>query len=302
MTHLKRLMEWHSRISGVRHIYGRTFGRYPSLLRPRRYSEKIQWRKLFGTDPSHAIFCDKLATRDYIAAKGFGHLLTELIWSGEDLDASPLRSLTCPFVLKSNHASAQYVLVPDPTSANYEEMAEKARQWLQIDYSEVASEAAYRGLPRRLMIERMILRSDGLQPAEHRVFVFHGKVRVIATMLVTREGVFSAFHLDNWTRLNWRGINPPYEPELPRPRHFEEMIAVAECLAKDDEHLRVDFYDDGEHNAVGEITVYTWSGLARLKPEAADRELGKFWNLRRPMRRALACIVFGRWPCGTTRQ
>lgn len=295
MGHIRRLLEWRLRIIEIRRTYKNSHGRAPSVLFPRLYSEKIQWRKLFGSDPRHAVFCDKLATRAYIAGKGFGHLLPDLIWSGEDLSDSPIRSLDFPVVLKSNHASAQYVFVRDCAAINYDEIANLTRKWLAVDWAEQLNEPAYFGIPRRLMIERMIANGDGSQTIEHRVFVFHGKVKLIASMIVTNDGVFSLFHTPDWERLYWKGINPPYEPGLPRPERITEIIAIAEALTDGDDHLRVDFYDDGTRLFIGEITVYSWSGLLNLSPRTADSQMGAFWTLKSAFPKALARIAFDEW-------
>ncbi|MGA3303265.1 MAG: ATP-grasp fold amidoligase family protein [Methylovirgula sp.] len=257
----------------------------------------MQWRKLFGFEPSHAIYCNKLATRDFIAANGFGHCLTQLIWTGEDLDASPLRSLTFPFVLKSNHGSNLYIVVRDPTGVDYDDVGREAREWLRLDYGDLMSEPGYFRLPRRLMIERMILTEDGSRPREHRILVFHGKAQIVISEIPTDEhyGSCSQFHTADWERLHWQGLYPLYEPDLARPVQLGAMIAVAEQLVGPDDHLRVDFYEDGSDFKIGEITTYSYSGLVKFMPRTADSELGALWSIRHPLRRALAKIASGTW-------
>src|SRR5580658_10426414 len=46
-----RLGQWALAIRRVRADYRRVTGRAPALLRPRRFTEKMQWRKLFELDP-----------------------------------------------------------------------------------------------------------------------------------------------------------------------------------------------------------------------------------------------------------
>lgn len=279
----------------VRQDYRNSHGRAPSIFFPRLYSEKIQWRKLFDSDPRHAVFCDKLTTRAYVAAKGFGHLLPELIWSGDDLSDSPIRSLDFPVVLKSNHASAQYVLVRDCAAMDYNDIANLTRKWLAVDWAEQLNEPAYLGIPRCLMIERMLVNPNGLPPIEHRAFIFHGKVKFIATILAFHDKCLSSFHTPEWERLDWKAINEPLEFNLEKPDHFGEVIRICECLGKGYDHLRVDFYHDASRLYIGEITVYTWSGLQPLTPRNADRDIGEYWNLDRPLFTAGAKILASKW-------
>ena len=56
----------------VRRAYLEKHGRAPRLLRPRRFTEKIQWRKLFDFNPLFPTLCDKIAVRDYIAGMEAG--------------------------------------------------------------------------------------------------------------------------------------------------------------------------------------------------------------------------------------
>ena len=44
-------------------------GHKPRLLRPGRFTEKMQWRKLFDLNPIYAVITDKLASRDFIAER-----------------------------------------------------------------------------------------------------------------------------------------------------------------------------------------------------------------------------------------
>lgn len=295
MNHLKRLASWLMRIWRVQHDYHWVTGRFLAISRPRLYTEKIQWRKLFGFEPSHAIYCDKLATRSFVESKGLGRHLSDLIWSGENIEQSPLRSLTFPCVIKSSHASGQTIIVRDPATADLKAIGRQTRDWLAVDYGDLMSEPGYFRLPRRLMIERMILKADGSRPHEHRVMVFGGKARIVITEVPTETGYCTQFHTAGWVRLNWKGLYPPYEPDLVRPKQLDAMIVAAEQLAGDDEHLRIDLYDLGDDFKIGEITVYSYSGLVNFAPRSADAELGAFWNFPHPFRRALARIARGTW-------
>ena len=48
------------------------------LKNPRRFTEKIQWYKLYYKNPVMPVCADKFAVREYIRDKGLGHILTDL--------------------------------------------------------------------------------------------------------------------------------------------------------------------------------------------------------------------------------
>ena len=74
-------------------------------------------------------------------------------------------------------------------------------------------------------------------------------------------------HTLDWTELPWTVTHPrPTEPVDP-PRHFGEMIRIAERLGTGFDHVRVDMYECDDKIYVGEMTVYSYSGLHPIQPE-----------------------------------
>ena len=76
---------------------------------------------------------------------------------------------------------------------------------------------------------------------------------------------------------------------------LDEMLHVATLLATGFDHLRIDMYDQGDRFWVGEITVYSYSGLVPFTPDEADYWLGAAWKLHSPLRRALATMLRRPW-------
>ena len=167
--------------------YHKSFGRYPNLVRPRRFSEKIQWRKLFDLDPIYAEVTDKLTARDFIAARVGAACLPPLLWTGGTPDDVPFDRLEPPYVLKCSHGSGFNVVVYDRATLDVAATREKLRGWLAINYGNVFREPGYIPLRPRLLAERMMLEPDGTPALEHKVFVFGGKARMIHSVAVKRE-------------------------------------------------------------------------------------------------------------------
>jgi hypothetical protein len=239
-----RIGAWLAAILKVRRDYRRHHGRAPRLFAPVRYTEKVQWRKLFDLDPAYAVLSDKLAVRGLIAARAGPELLTPLLWSGDDPDAIPFERLERPYVLKSTHASGHVVIVGPDDPISPDELRTRARAWLDHCYGTQMYEPAYVHIPRRLMIERRVTRPDGGAPGEIRLFVFGGRVAVANTVFVEdgrmRNG---AFHTANWRRLDWHFSRRLEDREFPPPPRLDEMIRAAERIGAGFDHVRVDFYD-----------------------------------------------------------
>lgn len=262
-------------------------------MAPRRFSEKMQWRKLFDMNPLYAILSDKLSVRDFIASRVGETYLVPLIWSGTVNDI-PFDRLRPPFAFKSNHASGHYILVGAHDEMQKSELRARGAEWLSQRHGIMQDEPGYTPIRPRLMIEQMIVTDSSERPEEVRLFVFNGKVEVINTVFVEDGQIRNgAFHTPNWTRLNWY-FSRALEREFVRPERLADMIRVAERLGKDLDHVRVDFYDCGRRIYISEMTLYSWSGLSRFNPDEADLALGSYWHIRRPLLRAAAAVLFGR--------
>jgi hypothetical protein len=291
---MRRLSAWRRAIAAIRDKYTGDIGRPPRLFRPRRFTEKMQWRKLFDSNPQFSIFCDKLATRTYIAASIGPGYLAPLLWSG-GADEIPFDDLTPPYFLKSSHASGHVLHVTPEIAHDRDAITAQARAWLQCCYFSVSAEPGYKNVPRRLIAEQDLRAADGGPPDERRLFVFNGKVAVINSVFVEDGKVRNgAFHTPDWTPLNWYFTRIPPR-DFPRPTRLAEMIGIAELLSAGIDHLRVDFFDCGAQIFAGELTPYAWGGLSRFTPDEADEILGRLWRLPFPFTRALVTIVTRNW-------
>ena len=281
-----------SDIKRVRRLHYEALGRYPDLLRPRRFSEKIQWRKLFDLNPVYAVLADKIAAREFIAARVGAGYLPEMLWTGEQPEDIPFDTLEPPYILKCNHGSTFNIIVSDNAEIDRAAIREKLREWLAMDYGTIFHEPAYFSVKPQLLAERMLLGPDGTPSTEHKFFTFDGTARAIHSVSVNRDRErFDSFHDRDWRRLDWRGINPPVERELERPANFDGLLTLAEALGAGFDHMRVDLYDWRGEPRIGELTPYNFSGLSEFQPDQAELMLGSWWRLRFPLSRALIAML-----------
>jgi hypothetical protein len=287
------MAEWRASIGRVRKAYRDHFGRAPNLVRPRLFSEKMQWRKLFDLDPRYAILSDKIAARDYIAATIGAHYLAPLLLVSDDPDTAPFEALDPPYVVKSAHGSGDLLRVMSPADINPVTRT-LMRRWLAGCHGTRYDEPGYIHVPRRVLAERMILNRDGTPPLERRMFVFEGRVRLTQTIMVEKNALrIVAYHDRDWNRLPWRGDSEPHPGPFPRPQRYDELIALADRLGGEFDHVRTDFYDADDQVYAGEVTIYTWSGLMNFNSPDPDRILGSYWKLKSPVARASRAVLFG---------
>lgn len=291
----QRLAVWRKSIRHLKRLYRDRFGRPLRLLRPRTYTEKMQWRKLFDLNSDHAVFSDKLAVRDFIAARIGGGRFPRLLWCGDDPDAIPFDHLDPPYVIKSTHGSGQVIRVAERGDVDIADARARCAAWLSRPYGLEYGEPGYQYVPRRIIIERMLRGPDGGAPTELRVFTFDGRARLIQSVFV-RDGSprHGAFHDPDWQRRYWYLESPPRPDIHLRPERLDELIALAEQVAEGYDHLRVDFFEAAEGLRIGEITLYSWSGLLPFRPREADDILGSYWTITAPVWRALKAVLWQR--------
>ncbi len=288
---MQRIARWLGTIRQFRAAYADAHERKPHLFRPRYFTEKINWRKLFDDRREFISFSDKLATRAWIATRIGEEYLAPLLWTGT-AEEIPFDTLAPPYFLKSSHASGQVIMVTGENADRTEDLRTEASNWLTIDWFDVNGERGYKNVPRRLMAEQALLDEEGERPLERRFFVFDGTARIINTTFVEEGRLRSgAFHTRDWQYLDWY-FTRKVTRKFPKPERLDDMIRIAELLGKGIDHVRVDFFDCGSRIFVGELTSYSWSGLARFNPPAADLMLGSYWRLRWPRLRAIKAILF----------
>jgi hypothetical protein len=69
--------------------------------------------------------------------------------------------------------------VPDKRAVRRDELVRLARRWLASDFNLVGREWAYRNIERAVYAEELLRGEEGGSPADYKLFVFSGKVRLI---------------------------------------------------------------------------------------------------------------------------
>jgi hypothetical protein len=285
-------LDWLRAIRRIYITYHNSYGFYPSLIFPARYTEKMQWRKLFDLNPVFSVLCDKLAVRDFVRERVGQELLIPLLWFGDDPSAIPFDTLEPPYILKSSHASGHAIIVENKASLDETTIRETARNWLTWNHGKALDEPGYIHVPHALLIEKLLLNGDGSTPLEHKVLVFDGVARVILTVTVSAKNRarFESYHTADWIELPWTILHPLGQSLKP-PRRLEEIIEIAERLGAGFDHVRIDLYECDDRIYAGEMSVYSYSGLRPITPDSADFVLGAYWKIRLKGLRALWAIL-----------
>ena len=293
---LYQRMRWWRMTRKVRRTYNQQLQRPLHLFRPRRFTEKMQWRKLFDLDPIYVVFCDKVATRDYVSQRVGSDAVVQMLWLGSDPVALPFDKLRPPYIIKCSHGSGMNIVVRGNDN-DYAAIRTQLGRWLAIDYGIELYEPGYCAVPHRLLVEPLLTHQGGF-PIEYKFFMFDGVTLLI--MLRVNYGDLAheriqAYYDVQWRQLPFRTSDMPNTDPIPRPLEFDTMRVMAQRLAAGRDFLRVDFLVSDERVYVGELTSYHRSGLFHFEPDKQDFVLGEWWKLRRPFLRAVWTIITSDW-------
>jgi hypothetical protein len=249
------------------------FGRYPNLLRPRTFNEKVLHRTVFDRRPILITLQDKHAAREYVRQRVGEHVLPRLYWSTKNPADIPFDLLPVCFVVKATHGCGFNYLVPDKTRVDWADVMAKCARWLNSNYYWSYRDWAYKHIEPRIIVEEFISDGTGQSPLNYRIFVFGGRVQLIQV----DAGQRCDYYNRSWNRLDLRGGREPIGG-VPRPALLADLIDCAEALGAGLDFIRVDLYVTTKVY-FGEMNVYPRSGVKKFVPERWNRYFGDLWDL-----------------------
>ena len=254
-------------------------GRWPNLNAPERFSEKLQWLKLYDRRPLMHTLADKLAAKEWVSGRvGSEYVIPvkKVIGAVENLTMAQLPDF--PFVLKFNHDSGGVKVCR--SEADFDLAAMRAFYTARNrSFYPINLEWEYKGITPTLFAEEYIddpTNSGVLR--DYKIHCFAGEPRLIQVLSDRWNQI-----KEDWLRPDWQPVDFWYvsahraEPE--RPNELAEMLALARRLSQSFPYVRVDLYVTGDRILVGEFTFRPYGGFMQWKPDQADLEVGRMLTL-----------------------
>lgn len=263
-------------------------GRKLNLKNPQRFTEKLQWYKLYYRHPDMPRCVDKYDVRRYVEECGLGHILNELYGVYEKVEDIDFDSLPNQFVIKDTLGGGGngIIVCKNKDDLDWNDACKKMRAWVSQKVVKNGGREwpYYSGHQKhRLIIEKYIDSNEnegGL--IDYKFFCFQGKVEFLY-VVADRElgvgaglGVFDArFNMLRCRRADER----PLKRNISKPDNYDELIKCAQRLSGRFPHARVDLYSHNHRVIFGEITFFDGSGYMCYEPDSFDYEAGKYFAL-----------------------
>lgn len=263
--------------------YYLTFGRKLNLKMPERYTEKVQWYKLYYHDPLMKKCSDKYDVRQYVTEKGLDNILNECYGVYDSIEEINLDELPDKFVLKDTMGSGgtSIIFVHDKATFDFESIKGTLKKWLDtpVNRKSYGREWGYDGIKHRIIAEKMLLPDSTSDLPDYKFFCFNSKVFCSYFMKNysqhPEEGVLGFCDRDFKLLPAYRKDFKPLLEQPEKPENYELMLEYAEKLAQDFPHVRVDFYNINGQIIFGELTFYNASGYTEFNPDSFDFTMGK---------------------------
>lgn len=258
--------------AGVVMQYFFAFRRLPNLKNPQRFTEKIQWMKIYGRLEKLSCYVDKYAVREYVTSCIGEEYLIPCFSVISATDKIPWDSLPNRFVIKATHGSGFNILVKDKSQINFNAIGSKIEKWLSRDYSRITKELQYKNCTRKVLFEEYLDINEN-EPYDYKYFCVNGKIEVIQILMYSSHHKIYGIHFNN----NWQYLSLPRKDiselktiNLPSAESILKMQQIVCSLAKPFPFVRVDLYYVKGRVFFGELTFCPTSGLIKFYPDELD--------------------------------
>ena len=265
------------------------------------FNSKLAHKMRKDRNPRLIELADKFAVRKFVEERVGSKYLPRLIFAGGDTREILEMELPNEFVVKPNHASAAGVLVANSYSdllpkndenwgwqffftnysiLNRQDLVDLCNYWLSKDfYYEPFKfpEWAYKNISPKIVIEELLVGWNSILPVDYKFFVFKGEIKMIFVVTERFDGPKANLFDRDWNEIKGLYIYPPSNKLIEKPKHFEEMLNVAEALGEDIDFVRVDLYSTNKGVKFSEMTIYPSAAMNKIRPISLDKWLGKFW-------------------------
>lgn len=252
-------------------------GRHTDFVNPVRFTDKMQWMKIFYRDDTWRICSDKYLVRKYLTDLGYGYLLNEMLGVYDRVDEINPDALPDRFVLKATHGSGFNLICTDKANVNWYWWKKIMNNWLGQNIYYYCREWNYDKPEPRIIIEKFLENEERPEAGinDYKFLCLNGKPEYVIVDTDRYVGHRRNIYSPEWELLDVETDAPNYNGKIDKPAKLDEMLRLAKELSEPFPFVRVDFYLVEDRIYFGELTFLPWGGFVRYKPDSFDIEVGE---------------------------
>lgn len=259
-------------------------GRSLNLHNPTRYTEKLQWYKMYYRNPMMHECVDKYNVREFVRRKGLENILIPLIAKYDSINHVDWDSLPNQFVIKTTNGGGGLNVAICNDKAKIDITLLKDRLTNEVIKSNTGGrEWAYYGLKSRIIVEELLINKKKPEAGinDYKIFCYNGRPKYIIVDIDRYTDHKRNFYDVNWNNLQITSDCKEAKVDIEKPKNLEKMLKIASRLSEDFPYVRVDLYNCEDKIYFGELTFYPWSGYVQFFPDNADYLFGEDFDLNK---------------------
>lgn len=262
-------------------------GRKLNLKKPKRFTEKLQWYKLYYRNTEMSKCADKYTVREYVTSKGYPDILIELYGVYNTIEDIDFDKLPNQFVLKSsNGGGGNEVFIHEEnkriSQREINNLKKRTKNWTRIKNKDIGREWVYCVEKPKLLVEKYLNDEGDLGLVDYKFLCFNGIICAVYYIYQRKAGQRVKLIIcdENLTPLPYSRCDELPGTVLPvKPHNYERMKEIARILSQEFPHVRVDLYNVKGKVYFSELTFFDGSGYMKYEPDEYDYILGSYFNL-----------------------
>ena len=255
-----------------------------NLKKPKKFTEKIQWLKLYDSTPIKTKLTDKVLVRDWVKEKIGEEYLKEVFCVADKFDDINFESLPNSFFIKTNHASGYYYKIKDKAKfLKVEKLFNLIKQNLEKKlninfYTQAGLELQYKNIIPKLLIEENLFPNEDEFPIEYQIFCFNGVPKIYQKFNCTKFPTTTIYNQDySIAQFSFDSRYRCIDEEA--PESLKKAVELSKKLSQDFKLVRVDWLYAKEKLYFNEMTFTPYSGFYMFENQKWDYEIGKLLKL-----------------------
>ncbi|MBQ9244888.1 hypothetical protein IJ182_01320 [bacterium] len=271
--------------SYLRQIYKQNMnGKTLNLYSPERFSEKIQWLKLYDNLPEKSTLTDKLKVRDYVKEKIGEQYLKPVLQVANSFDEIDFNSLPETFVMKCTHGSKWQNIVKSKKGllehkVIFDIVHDQFNGWLTHEFMPFSAfEMQYKFIEPKILIEPLLRENINEMPAEYEIYCFNGKPKIFQKVRYGQNKEATVYD-ENFNIMNLKFSSDYNLKNEEADNYIKEAVELSKKLVGDFKLVRIDWLLYKGQLYFNEMTFTPFSGFYNFEDDKWDKKLGDLLNL-----------------------
>ena len=272
----------------VRIRYFMRFKRFLNLKHPQTLNEKILYMSLCTDTTLWTRLADKYNVRGYIEECGLSEMLVPLYGHWTNSNDIDLKLLPDSFVLKTTHGCGDIFVVRDKSVLDFDRIKMTLNKSVNSVYGDLEGGKHYMRIIPSIIAEELLVNDDNSKKyssslIDYKIWCFNGKPYYIMTCTNRiNDSVELQLYDTKWNICDYYIKSSSHYKlgrKIPAPSNLQEMLKVAEKLAKPFPVVRVDLYNINGKIYFGEMTFTSLGGLMNYYTDEFQKITGRLIEL-----------------------